>query len=260
MTECNYLNNGGRYTPSSDSWTATSTGANCPSARVYHTAVWTGTQMIVWGGRNDAAIFNDGGIYSPSCAPPAAPTVLNSTNGVPLCCLVPLPAINFYCSTVAGATYAWTGPDVTHVTHVTCLTCHDTIDARRWRGRFAWAVCDLAREVLLVDLAAGLAAGAVGVWAATGCRAAAERGCDEEPPSRVSDTSMAPFTSPRGPTRRYWRRGQLGPVWNSRCPVSCSARMAGRCNLPHPARPTRRHRQHISAEGFYFSAGAPRVV
>ena len=27
------LNTGGRYNPSSDSWTATSTGANCPSGR-----------------------------------------------------------------------------------------------------------------------------------------------------------------------------------------------------------------------------------
>jgi hypothetical protein len=51
----------------------------------------------------------------------------------------------------------------------------------------------------LVDLDAGLAAGVVGVWAAAGCRAAAGRGCDEEPPSRVSDTSIAPLTSPRGP-------------------------------------------------------------
>jgi len=32
-----------------DTWTATST-ANAPSARFYHTAVWTGSEMIVWGG------------------------------------------------------------------------------------------------------------------------------------------------------------------------------------------------------------------
>ena len=47
----NYLNDGGSYNPSSNSWTAvTTTGA--PAGRGYHTAVWTGSQMIVWGGYN----------------------------------------------------------------------------------------------------------------------------------------------------------------------------------------------------------------
>ena len=32
-----------RYNPATDSWTATSTGVNCPAARYDHTAVWTGT-------------------------------------------------------------------------------------------------------------------------------------------------------------------------------------------------------------------------
>jgi N-acetylneuraminic acid mutarotase len=44
-----YANTGGRYNPNTNSWTATSlTGA--PSPRQEHTAVWTGTEMIVWGG------------------------------------------------------------------------------------------------------------------------------------------------------------------------------------------------------------------
>ena len=43
------FNTGGRYNPSTDSWTATST-TNAPAARFYHTAVWTGSEMIVWGG------------------------------------------------------------------------------------------------------------------------------------------------------------------------------------------------------------------
>jgi len=44
-----YLNTGGRYDPGTDSWTATST-TNAPSARIGHSAVWTGSEMIVWGG------------------------------------------------------------------------------------------------------------------------------------------------------------------------------------------------------------------
>ena len=44
-----YLNTGGKYNPSSNSWAATST-TNAPPGRALHTAVWTGSQMIVWGG------------------------------------------------------------------------------------------------------------------------------------------------------------------------------------------------------------------
>jgi hypothetical protein len=57
-------NSGGRYTPSTDSWTATSI-ANAPSARFRHTAVWTGSEMIVWGGidRNSLVSLNTGGRY-----------------------------------------------------------------------------------------------------------------------------------------------------------------------------------------------------
>ena len=60
-----YLNTGGRYNPSTDSWTPTSTGANAPPARGEHTALWTGTEMIVWGGTNGSEL-NTGGRYNPS--------------------------------------------------------------------------------------------------------------------------------------------------------------------------------------------------
>src|SRR5262249_30347223 len=44
-----YLNTGGRYTPSIDSWVATST-IGAPDARDSNTALWTGIEMIIWGG------------------------------------------------------------------------------------------------------------------------------------------------------------------------------------------------------------------
>lgn len=49
-----------------DTWTATG-AINDPTARVYHTAVWTGSEMIIWGGidENDLAL-NTGGRYHPS--------------------------------------------------------------------------------------------------------------------------------------------------------------------------------------------------
>jgi N-acetylneuraminic acid mutarotase len=56
-----FFNTGGRYNPSTDSWTATST-INAPVARAYDTAVWTGSEMIVWGGY---PYTNSGGRYQP---------------------------------------------------------------------------------------------------------------------------------------------------------------------------------------------------
>ena len=49
---------------SDDTWTST-TLSSAPSARYYHTAVWTGSEMIVWGGFN-GAFLNTGAKYNPS--------------------------------------------------------------------------------------------------------------------------------------------------------------------------------------------------
>lgn len=58
-------NTGGRFNPNGGgSWDQTST-AGAPSGRVDHTAVWTGTEMIVWGG-NDGTLENTGGSYRPA--------------------------------------------------------------------------------------------------------------------------------------------------------------------------------------------------
>ena len=54
---------GGRYDPATDTWTATPTLA-APTGRQFHTAVWTGVEMIVWGGRS-AATTNTGGRFDP---------------------------------------------------------------------------------------------------------------------------------------------------------------------------------------------------
>ncbi len=59
-----YFQSGGRYNPSTDSWTATST-ANPPEARGFHTAVWTGSEMIIWGGYDGSNYWNTGGRYNP---------------------------------------------------------------------------------------------------------------------------------------------------------------------------------------------------
>jgi N-acetylneuraminic acid mutarotase len=61
-----YMNSGGRYDPGRDTWTPTSSGSGAPEARFLHTAIWTGSRMIVWGGRVDAAFFNSGASYDPA--------------------------------------------------------------------------------------------------------------------------------------------------------------------------------------------------
>jgi len=47
------FNTGGRYDPGADTWAATSV-TNAPDARADHTAVWTGSEMIIWGGQGEA--------------------------------------------------------------------------------------------------------------------------------------------------------------------------------------------------------------
>ena len=38
---------------------------NAPTARHFHTAIWTGAEMIVWGGLGSTFSFNTGGRYNP---------------------------------------------------------------------------------------------------------------------------------------------------------------------------------------------------
>jgi N-acetylneuraminic acid mutarotase len=61
-----WLNTGGRYDPALDSWTATST-TNVPTGRANHTAIWTGSEMVIWGGESDGGFtyLNTGGRYNP---------------------------------------------------------------------------------------------------------------------------------------------------------------------------------------------------
>jgi hypothetical protein len=68
-------NAGGLYIPASDSWLPISMGANSPASRYYHTAVWTGTEMIVWGGEPGTAT---GGRY---CACPSGRLVYRDSDG-----------------------------------------------------------------------------------------------------------------------------------------------------------------------------------
>jgi hypothetical protein len=60
-----YFNTGGKYSPATDSWTPTST-TNAPSARYIHTAVWTRSEMTIWGGGGVSGNVDTGGRYDPA--------------------------------------------------------------------------------------------------------------------------------------------------------------------------------------------------
>ena len=75
-----------------ETWTGTST-TNAPAARASHTAVWTGSEMIVWGGYG-GSYLNTGGRYDPSTDSWAA----ISTGNAP--------------SARAGHTAVWTGNEM----------------------------------------------------------------------------------------------------------------------------------------------------
>jgi N-acetylneuraminic acid mutarotase len=77
-----------------DTWTATSV-INAPLARIEHTAVWTGSEMMVWGGIDDSLNYlNSGGRYNPAID---SWTATNTTNA-------PAPRI--------AHTAVWTGSEM----------------------------------------------------------------------------------------------------------------------------------------------------
>src|SRR5213593_2532263 len=93
-----YFDTGGRYDPSADVWTATST-VNAPSARAFHTAVWTGSQMMVWGGTDVTQDLNTGGIYDPAGNVWTATSTIN----------VPKPRIYHTCVWSGSRAIVWAG-------------------------------------------------------------------------------------------------------------------------------------------------------
>ena len=83
-----FFDTGGRYDPSTDSWIDTNT-TGAPPGRQYHTAVWTGCEMIVWGGEVGGGAFaSSGGRYcaqagpTPTPNPTATPTATPQPSGV----------------------------------------------------------------------------------------------------------------------------------------------------------------------------------
>ena len=72
------LNEGAKYNPTANTWTLI-TNSNSPSERYGATGIWTGTQMIVFGGQvNNTMNLSTGGRYFPA-AQPAYPVFTETT-------------------------------------------------------------------------------------------------------------------------------------------------------------------------------------
>ena len=58
---------GAKYTPNgaSGTWT-TLTTTNAPAVRWFHTAVWSGSEMLLFGGRDNAQAYNNGSRFNPA--------------------------------------------------------------------------------------------------------------------------------------------------------------------------------------------------
>ncbi len=66
-----YYNDGGLYDPEGDSWTPIVPDATTPSPRYGHSAVWTGSRMVIWGGNAtvcspNCTYLNSGGRFDPA--------------------------------------------------------------------------------------------------------------------------------------------------------------------------------------------------
>src|SRR5438477_11285788 len=75
------MNTGRKYNPNTDVWRATST-TNAPTGRDLHTGVWTGGEMIVWGGIDSSGNrLNTGGRYNPDIDNWTATSTVNAPVG-----------------------------------------------------------------------------------------------------------------------------------------------------------------------------------
>jgi len=94
-----YSNTGGVYDPATNLWTAMST-TNAPAARTVANSVWTGTELVVWGGIS-SGYTNTGARYNPTTN---TWTTMSTTNA-------PIARTYFAMNYVNGKIVIWGGSD-----------------------------------------------------------------------------------------------------------------------------------------------------
>jgi N-acetylneuraminic acid mutarotase len=92
---------GGAYDPATDTWRPLPS-ADAPSPRYGQTAVWTGTEMVVWGGlASGGTVLGDGAAYNPAT---------NTWRVLPTAC-APSPRTGHSAVWTGGEMIVWGGRD-----------------------------------------------------------------------------------------------------------------------------------------------------
>ncbi len=65
VTASTPLGTGARFNPATGAWSTVTTTA-APSARLNHSAVWTGSRLVIWGGGGNTTLAAAGGLYNPA--------------------------------------------------------------------------------------------------------------------------------------------------------------------------------------------------
>lgn len=145
-----YFADGKRYEPATDKWLPMSLD-NAPDPRRMHTAVWTGTRMLVWGGQYRQEYLENGGSYDPE-----------TDKWTPMTSIAPRGR--------AGHIAVWTGKKMLVWGGVTGVEQYASGVGEYWpdaldRGNDRWDVFDLARRPTPArDLAGVWAGDAMIVW------------------------------------------------------------------------------------------------
>lgn len=77
-----YMNTGGRFNPTTNTWSATPVSTvGAPAARAYPALVWSGAEMLAWGGTPGGPGMQSGGRYNPTTNSWAPITTTGSPGG-----------------------------------------------------------------------------------------------------------------------------------------------------------------------------------
>lgn len=121
LTQSLGYNTGGRYDPELNQWTSTTT-TGAPTGRTEHTGVWTGNELIVWGGWDNATTYyntgaeytfpNDGALCEDGdiCTGPDSCLAGSCSPGPPVSCNDSNPCTLDVCDSVGGCTNTPTSP------------------------------------------------------------------------------------------------------------------------------------------------------
>lgn len=74
------LTDGAIYSPTTDTWSRPpGLSSGLIGGRAYHSAVWTGSSLIIWGGSSGVRYFDDGAVYTPATDTWTTPPGLNAS-------------------------------------------------------------------------------------------------------------------------------------------------------------------------------------